>query len=50
MILPIEWRSVIPWCANCASVLFHLYRVTQMPEPFRMMGFAYRKKADVSWL
>jgi glucose-6-phosphate 1-dehydrogenase len=31
------------------SALFHLYRDGQMPEPFRVVGFARREKTDASW-
>ena len=36
-------RKLIP-------ALFHLYKDGQMPEPFRVVGFARREKTDTSWL
>ena len=35
-------RKLIP-------ALFHLYKDGQMPEPFRVVGFARRDKTDASW-
>jgi hypothetical protein len=35
-------RKLIP-------ALFHLYKDGQMPEPFRVVGFARREKTDASW-
>ena len=37
-----EGRKLIP-------ALFHLYKDGQMPEPFRVVGFARREKTDASW-
>jgi glucose-6-phosphate 1-dehydrogenase len=36
-------RKLIP-------ALFRLFMDGQMPEPFRVVGFARREKTDTSWL
>jgi glucose-6-phosphate 1-dehydrogenase len=30
--------------------VLHLFKDGQMPEPFRVVGFARREKTDASWL
>ncbi|HCP37061.1 MAG TPA: glucose-6-phosphate dehydrogenase, partial [Verrucomicrobiales bacterium] len=35
-------RKLIP-------ALYHLYKEKQLPQPFRILGFARRDKSDDSW-